>query len=138
MLRLAGQRETVDVVDDQVGQPTWSVAMARQLVALVGSAVAGMAPPGVYHATAGGQTTWCGLAKAVFTEAGLDPARVRPITTDKLVRPAPRPAFAALGHDRWTRTGIPGLPHWRGMLSQAMAHPAFAAILQQSASRGKS
>jgi dTDP-4-dehydrorhamnose reductase len=138
MLRLAGQRDTVDVVDDQRGQPTWAFAMASQLVALVGPAAAGKAPPGIYHATASGETTWYGLARAVFAEAGLDPDRVRPTVTDKFPRPALRPTYSVLGHARWARTGLAPLPDWRGMLSQAMAHPAFAAVLQQSASTEES
>src|SRR5205814_3453958 len=66
MLRLAAQRETVDVVTDQHGQPTWSSALAEQLVALGEAAVSGRAAPGIYHGTAGGETTWYGLARAVF------------------------------------------------------------------------
>jgi dTDP-4-dehydrorhamnose reductase len=116
MLRLAASRETVDVVDDQVGPPTWSYALAGQIVALARSG----ASPGVYHGTASGSTTWFGLARAVFEEAGLDPGRVRPTTSDKFVRPAPRPAYSVLGHDRWVGTGVSPLPTWRPMLAAAM------------------
>jgi dTDP-4-dehydrorhamnose reductase len=126
MLRLAGQRDTVDVVDDQRGQPTWAYAAAAQVVALVGAAAAGHAAPGIYHATASGETTWYGLARAVFTEAGLDPDRVRPTTTADFPRPAPRAAYSVLGHQRWGRTGLPALPDWRDMLSAAMANSTFA------------
>ena len=69
MIRLEGSRDTVDVVDDQRGQPTWTADLARRIVEL---AVAD-APPGVYHATNSGGTTWFGLAQAVFTELGADP-----------------------------------------------------------------
>ena len=62
MIRLEGQRPTVDVVDDQYGQPTWTADVAEQVIALVHSAAA----PGFYHATSSGQTTWCGLAREVF------------------------------------------------------------------------
>jgi dTDP-4-dehydrorhamnose reductase len=120
MLRLAGQRDTVDVVADQQGQPTWSYALAGQVVRLAGAAAAGRAAPGVYHGTAAGQTSWYGLARAVFAEAGLDPARVRPTTTDKFPRPAPRPLYSVLGHARWAGTGVPALPDWRVMLAEAM------------------
>ncbi|HEY0534238.1 MAG TPA: dTDP-4-dehydrorhamnose reductase [Actinoplanes sp.] len=116
MLRLAAARETVDVVDDQVGPPTWSYALAGQIVALARSG----AQPGVYHGTAGGSTSWFGLARAVFEEAGLDPARVRPTTSATFVRPAPRPAYSVLGHDRWAGTGVSPLPDWRPMLREAM------------------
>lgn len=69
MLRLAGERETVSVVDDQVGQPTWTVDLADLVVRLV----AGDAAYGTHHGTASGQTTWFGLARAVF-----EPQRARP------------------------------------------------------------
>lgn len=114
MLRLAGERETLEVVDDQLGQPTWTGALAGQLIAL-GQAAA--APAGIYHGTASGQTTWFGLARAVFEEAGLDPERVRPTTSDKFVRPAERPKYSVLGHERWAEAGIPALGDWREMLT---------------------
>jgi dTDP-4-dehydrorhamnose reductase len=116
MLRLAASRDTVEVVDDQQGPPTWSYALARQVVALAGAGAA----PGVYHGTAAGSTTWFGLARAVFAEAGLDPERVRPTTSDRFPRPARRPAYSVLGHDRWAGTGVAPLPDWRAMLAEAM------------------
>jgi dTDP-4-dehydrorhamnose reductase len=120
MLRLAQDRETLDVVDDQVGPPTWSYALAGQIVSLARAGAAGDAEPGAYHGTASGSTTWFGLARAAFEEAGLDPSRVRPTTSDKFVRPAPRPAYSVLGHDRWAGTGVSPLPGWRAMLTSAM------------------
>jgi dTDP-4-dehydrorhamnose reductase len=120
MLRLAAERDTLDVVDDQQGPPTWSYALARQIVALAGAAASGRAAPGAYHGTAAGSTTWYGLARAVFAEAGLDPERVRPTTSDRFRRPARRPAYSVLGHDGWAGTGVAPLPPWRGMLTQAM------------------
>ncbi len=57
MLRLGGERETVEVVADQEGPPTWSYALAAQVVALAGAAAAGRAAPRIYHGTAGGQTS---------------------------------------------------------------------------------
>jgi len=122
MLRLAAERETVDVVTDQHGQPTWSHALAEQLVALGEAAATGRAAPGVYHGTAGGETTWYGLARAVFAEAGLDPARVRPVTSAQFPRPAARPTYSVLGHERWSATGVPALPGWRRMLTAALPH----------------
>jgi dTDP-4-dehydrorhamnose reductase len=88
------------------------------LVALAASGTA----PGIYHGTAGGQTSWYGLARAVFAEAGLDPARVRPTTSDRFPRPARRPTYSVLGHDGWAGTGIAPLPYWRTTLTEAMPH----------------
>jgi dTDP-4-dehydrorhamnose reductase len=134
MLRLAGERETVDVVTDQQGPPTWSYSLAGQVVALAGAAAAGRAAPGVYHGTAGGRTSWYGLARAVFVEAGLDPARVRPTTSQRFPRPARRPTYSVLGRERWLGTGVPLLPHWRTMLTAAMAsRPAPAGTWSEPA-----
>jgi len=124
MLKLAQQRDTVSVVDDQYGQPTWAGALAAQLVALGRAAHAGAAPAGIYHGTAAGRASWYDLARAVFTEAGLDPARVHPTTSADFVRPAARPGYSVLSHERWRRTSIPPLADWRGMLAQALSTPA--------------
>jgi dTDP-4-dehydrorhamnose reductase len=120
MLTLAAERDTVDVVDDQQGPPTWSAALARQAVALAAAASAGRAAPGVYHGTSAGSTTWYGLARAVFAEARLDPGRVRPTSSNRFRRPARRPAYSVLGRDRWSGTAIAPLPRWRPMLAEAM------------------
>ena len=101
MIRLADQRPTVDVVDDQHGQPTWTADVARQIIALVRSA----APPGVYHATSGGQTTWFGLAREIFGLLGADPSRVRPIPSSALPRPAPTARLQRAGPRRLGRAG---------------------------------
>jgi dTDP-4-dehydrorhamnose reductase len=115
--RLAHERQTIEVVDDQHGQPTWSLDLARGLIGLVRAS----APPGIYHCVSSGHTTWCGLAKAVFVELGEDPDRVRPTTTDRFPRPAPRPAYSVLDMGRWRAAGLPPLPGWRAAL-----HAAFA------------
>ncbi len=120
MLRLAGERDTLDVVDDQRGQPTWSYALAERLVALGHAALAGDAPPGPYHGTASGETTWYGLARAVFSRAGLDPERIRPTTSALFPRAARRPAYSVLGHQRWSLAGMPPMRHWRSMLDEAV------------------
>ena len=108
MLRLASERDTVEVVDDQVGQPTWARDLAEQIVRLAASA----APPGVYHGTSAGSVTWFGLTRELFRLSGLDPDRVRPTTTGAFPRPAPRPAYSVLGHGRWARAGMVEMRPW--------------------------
>lgn len=119
MARLEAQRDTVSVVDDQRGSPTWSRDLAAALVTLAGSA----APPGIYHATNSGDTTWYGLARAVFAELGADPDRVRPISTADYPVPAPRPAYSVLADDTWRAAGLPPLRPWVEAL-----HAAFAEV----------
>ncbi|NES39837.1 dTDP-4-dehydrorhamnose reductase, partial [Micromonospora sp. PPF5-17] len=121
ILRLAAQRERLDVVNDQRGQPTWSHHLAQQLVALTDAALAGHATPGIYHGTSTGETTWYHLARAVFTLHGLDPDRIRPTTSDHFPRPATRPRYSVLAHDRWTAAKLPPLPDWHTSLAEALA-----------------
>jgi dTDP-4-dehydrorhamnose reductase len=128
ILRAAAERESLDVVSDVTGQPTWSYPLAAQLVALGNSAVTGQAPAGIYHGTASGSTTWYGLARAAFALSGLEPDRIRAVTSDQFRRPARRPAFSVLGHEGWARAGIAPLADWRPMLADALGRPAFAEL----------
>ena len=116
MARLASERDTVSVVDDQRGQPTWTVDLARAIVALVEAE----APFGCYHGTSSGETTWFGFAQAIFSGLGMDPARVKPTTTDAFPRPAPRPSYSVLGHEAWGRAGLDRLPPWQESLTRAL------------------
>ena len=115
MMRLAAERDTVDVVDDQYGQPTWTGDLAEQIIALAPSD----APHGVYHGTNGGRATWYDLAREVFTLLGHDPDRVRPTTREKFGGTAPRPAYSVLGHDRWAETSLAPMRHWLDALHAA-------------------
>ncbi|GLW23546.1 dTDP-4-dehydrorhamnose reductase [Microbispora triticiradicis] len=115
MIRLAGERPTVDVVDDQFGQPTWTDDLAHQIIRMIGAG----APPGVYHGTSSASTSWHGLAREVFTLLGADPDRVRPVASAAFPRPAPRPAFGVLGHAAWSRAGLAPIRHWRDALHAA-------------------
>jgi dTDP-4-dehydrorhamnose reductase len=117
MLRLEAERDTVSVVDDQIGSPTWSADLAAGLVEL--GARTDPSPP-LLHYTNSGQVSWCGLARAVFEEAGADPARVLPITTDAFPRPAPRPAYSVLDGGAWNAAGLTPARPWREALAEAM------------------
>ncbi len=119
MIKLEGVKDTLDVVDDQRGQPTWTADLADRLVRLGQGALAGTAPAGVYHGTSGGETTWFGFTRAIFEQLGADPERVRPTTSAAFVRPAPRPAYSVLGHDRWAAAGIEPIRDWREALTEA-------------------
>ncbi|WP_190130911.1 dTDP-4-dehydrorhamnose reductase [Streptomyces mashuensis] len=125
MIRLEARQETVTVVDDQHGQPTWSADLAERLVALGTAALRDAAPPGVYHATNTGAATWCGLARETFALLGADPGRVRPTTSEALGRPAPRPGFSVLDQGRWREAGLEPLRDWRRALAAAL--PALCA-----------
>jgi dTDP-4-dehydrorhamnose reductase len=117
MLRLGAERDEVRVVDDQIGCPTATMHLAVATLALVESC-----PPGVYHLAGSGATSWHGFASAIMQEAGLG-ARVEPIPSSELQRPAPRPACSIL---RTVYPGAPRLPHWRLGLRDCLAALANA------------
>jgi dTDP-4-dehydrorhamnose reductase len=129
MIKLERVKDTLDVVDDQRGQPTWTVDLADRLVRLGEAALAGTAPAGVYHGTSSGETTWFGLTREIFRLLGADPERVRPTTSAAFARPAPRPAYSVLGHNRWQQAGIEPIRDWSESLSCAM--PVLVAELQE-------
>lgn len=115
MAALESSRPTLSVVDDQTGSPTWARDLAAGLLELVEV----LPRQRLLHAAGAGETTWCGLARAVFEELGADPARVRPCTTADFPRPAPRPAYSVLSGAAWAAAGLRPLPHWRSALSEA-------------------
>jgi dTDP-4-dehydrorhamnose reductase len=131
MLRLAYSGISPTVVDDQRGQPTWTLDVARQIHSLVQVG----APAGIYHATSSGETTWHGLAGEVFrlfAAAQVAPdsgERLSPMPTTSAAyrRLAPRPSYSVLGHAAWVATGIAPIPDWRESL-----HRAFPALLAGS------
>ncbi len=115
MIRLARKGGPVDVVTDQSGQPTWTADLAAQILSLVASG----APAGIYHGTSSGQTTWFGLAQEIFDLQGAGRELVRPTTSDKYQRPAPRPPYSVLSHDAWAKAGIAPIGDWRMSLQRA-------------------
>ncbi len=91
MLGLADRAE-INVVDDQVGCPTWTVELANGIVKLLSK------PYGTYHVCGSGTTSWYGFAKEIFAQAGLD-VNLKPCTTQAFPRPAKRPKFSAMDND---------------------------------------
>ena len=112
--RLARERGSVSVVDDQVGQPTWTVDVAELVCRLVES----RAPAGTWHATSAGETSWFGFARRVVESAGLSPDVVSAVTTadyaDKAGDDARarRPAYSVLGHEKLHAHGIEPIGPW--------------------------
>lgn len=122
MLRLAGQNETLSVVDDQIGAPTWTRHLAIGLLELAVSD----APAGYYHCTGAGQCSWFEFTQAIFAENGLDPQRVQPTTSDAFVRPAPRPPYSVMSLAEWAEADLSPMPSWRDALSEAFARDGAA------------
>ncbi|HEX7167667.1 MAG TPA: dTDP-4-dehydrorhamnose reductase [Acidimicrobiales bacterium] len=115
MLRLAGEREEIGVVDDQRGCPTFTSDLAPLVRQLAAARL-----PGTYHATNAGATTWFEFARAVLTAAGDDPDKVRPVTTAEYGAAAPRPANSVLDNLALRSLGWQPLPPWQDALERTI------------------
>ena len=113
--QVAREKGQISVVDDQVGQPTWTADVAAVIVALIGAD----APAGTYHATSGGRCSWFDFAQRVVVAAGLDSSVVQPTTSDAYVRPAPRPSYSVLGHDALEKIGVEPIGDWESRWAEA-------------------
>jgi len=116
MLRLEAAHDTVDVVDDQVGQPTYAAALAAQIAARVDA----RPTAGIFHGTNSGTVTWNGFTREIFRLTGADPERVHAVTSEQFVRPAPRPAYSVLSHARWADIGLAPMRDWRSAIAEAI------------------
>ena len=112
MLRLAGEREAVQVVTDQIGSPTWSGHLAPALLGMLERELSGLV-----HLTGSGETSWNGFATEIFRQAEVQCA-VEPASSEQMARPAPRPAWSALASER---EDVLPMPDWRDGLAGYLA-----------------
>jgi len=122
MLNLEKTKDTISVVDDQIGQPTWTKDLVSQIIKMVDVKV----PAGTYHGTSSGQTSWFGLTQRIYESIEADPKRVLPTTTDAFPRPAPRPAYSVLSHDKWNAVGMSPIRNWDEALNDAFETGVFS------------
>jgi dTDP-4-dehydrorhamnose reductase len=125
MLRLAADRDTLSVVDDQVGCPTSARDIAAALAVITLRQIEDpQAPCGIYHFVNAGQTSWCGLAREIFAQSaarGGPTAQVQAITTAQYPTPARRPANSRLSTQAITRDyGVVPRP-WREAVAEIVA-----------------
>lgn len=143
ILRLASEREELQIVRDQIGAPTWCREIARATASILADVVSKGPMPesaggidGTYHMTAAGSGSWYDFTRAILDEAKRAPLdvpwltaamkgrplvakRVLPITTDQYPTPARRPAYSVLSNSRLNRTFGVELPDWREQLHSA-------------------
>ena len=111
ILKLAATRPALDVVNDQRGCPTYSVDLARAIVQLCRANATG-----IVHATNAGNCTWFEFAHEIVSRAGL-PTEVRPVSSQQMARPAPRPAYSVLSPKSLRHWGI-STPSWQDALQR--------------------
>jgi dTDP-4-dehydrorhamnose reductase len=117
MRRLAGERDELGVVDDQVGCPTWCGSVAEGTAGVLDKVLAGDEDHfGLYNMVCGGETSWCGFAKEILG----DSVTVNPITTEEYPTPAVRPAYSGLDCTKLKETFGIELPNWRVALMECL------------------
>jgi dTDP-4-dehydrorhamnose reductase len=109
ILKLAANRPALDVVNDQRGSPTYAVDLARAIIQLCRKSASG-----IVHATNSGNCTWFEFAEEIVRSAGLATV-VRPVSSQQMARPAPRPAYSVLSPTRLKALGIE-VPCWQDAL----------------------
>lgn len=112
MLNLAQNHDTITVVDDQVGSPTYTYDLARLLVDMIETEKYGR-----YHATNEGLCTWYEFAKEIFRQAGVD-VKVVPVTSEQFQAKAKRPHNSRMNKDKLEAMGFQRLPSWQDALSR--------------------
>lgn len=112
MLRLGAERDSINVVCDQIGSPTYSYDLARCLVDLIRTS-----NYGVYHATNEGFCSWADFAQAIMRKAGLT-CRVRPVLTTEYKTAAKRPLNSRMSKASLDKAGVDRLPQWEDALER--------------------
>jgi len=139
ILRLAKERDELTIVDDQIGAPTWSRAIAAATGAMLTSLGYGhsgfrdacAAKRGIYNLSAAGQTSWHGFAAAILANAasvrsGASPLALKrmpvliPIRTEHYPLPAQRPRYSVLSHAKLQREFGLAMPGWESSLADCM------------------
>ena len=116
MLRLAGEKRDLKVINDQVGSPTYTKDLA---VALVDIAL--RRPAGILHTTGSSYCTWFQFAQEIFNLSGIHPASLTPCATADYPTAARRPANSRLCNQNLLDAGLTPLPHWQDALRRYLA-----------------
>ena len=106
----------VPVVNDQIGQPTSTIDLANQIIYLLEA----NSPPGVYHGTNSGETTWFKFAQKIFELTESEINRVIPISSNRYPSEVVRPSYSVLSHNGWSKCSIPAMRDWESALIEAI------------------
>jgi len=121
MLRLGAERDQLKIVDDQFGAPTSSRAIAEATRAVFDKVSAMNSGYGLYHLTCGGETTWCGFAREIFSlkqqQGSSKVPEIIPIPSSGYPTPATRPANSVLSNQKVQSTFGVSLPDWQSALN---------------------
>lgn len=113
MLRLGRERDTLGVVFDQVGTPTYARDLARAIFAAINRGIV----PGIYHFSNEGVCSWYDFTLAIHRLAGITTCKVSPLHTDEFPAKAPRPHYSVLDKTKIKKTFDIEIPHWEESLA---------------------
>ena len=116
MVRKALSNSPVQVVSDQLGQPTVATDLAQHIVDVVDS----NAPYGIFHGTNSGQASWYELTKEIYSFLKVDDSLVTPVPTSEYPTRAIRPQYSVLGHSRTSSLGLKEMTDWKMALLNAL------------------
>jgi len=112
MLRLEQERETISVIQDQVGQPTSAADLASFILRILRDRDL----VGIFHASNSGSASWYEFACEIFRLKGKDPARILPIKSSEYPQVAKRPQFSVLSLSKWRSVGVDPMQSWQEAL----------------------
>ncbi|BDZ68830.1 dTDP-4-dehydrorhamnose reductase [Methanobacterium ferruginis] len=115
MLKLAETHDTISVVSDQIGSPTYTVDLAKAIAKLIKKPAYG-----IYHVTNSDHCSWYEYAQLIFEIAGKDIV-LKPVTTEEFGSPAPRPKYSVLDNYNWKMEGFPKIRSYKDALKEYMA-----------------
>lgn len=118
MRRLGSEKESINVVADQIGNPTWATDLASAILHILAKNRM-IQTPGIYHYTNEGIASWYDLAVAVMSLSNLQ-CKVFPIRTEEYPVPAQRPCYSALDKSKIKRDFGLSIPHWGESLEQCI------------------
>ncbi|MDE5676267.1 dTDP-4-dehydrorhamnose reductase [Phocaeicola sp.] len=116
MIRLGQERETLGVVFDQIGTPTY----ARDLACAIFTAIHQGVIPGIYHFSNEGVCSWYDFTKAIHRMAGITTCKVAPLHTDEYPAKAPRPNYSVLDKTKIKMVYGIEIPHWEESLEMCI------------------
>ena len=117
MLRLGREKESLGVIFDQVGTPTYARDLAMAIMTAINKGIV----PGIYHFTNEGVTSWYDFTKAIHRIAGITTCHVCPLHTSEYPTPAARPHYSVLDKTKIKQTYGIEIPHWEVSLTECLS-----------------
>ncbi len=117
MIRLGREKDSLGVVADQIGTPTYAADLAAAVFAAIDKEIA----PGIYHFSDEGAISWYDFAKAIHRIAGITSCHVRPLLTEQYPTPARRPHYSVLDKSKIKRACQMEIPYWEDSLRECIA-----------------